>query len=96
MTGEPTHTTSKEMALHAPATNYHLKSEVSITLCCQLCIGPTYNAQNFTYYVQALCLISHVLLINLQLWAPNKWLKCIFALQNACDKKSIYSNRIVS
>ena len=27
----------KEMVPHAPATNYRLKSEVSITLCCQLC-----------------------------------------------------------
>ena len=27
----------KEMALHAPAINYHLKSEVSIMLRCQLC-----------------------------------------------------------
>ena len=27
----------KEMLPHAPATNYCLKSEVSITLCCQLC-----------------------------------------------------------
>ena len=30
MTGEPTHTASKEMAPCVPATNYHLKSEVSI------------------------------------------------------------------
>ena len=40
MTGEPqpTHTTAKkEMVPHAPAINYHLKSEVSIMLCCQLC-----------------------------------------------------------
>ena len=38
MTGEPTHTAS-EMAPHAPAMyiNYHLKSEVSIMLRCQLC-----------------------------------------------------------
>ena len=37
MTSEPTHTAS-EMALRAPATyiNYRLKSEVSITLHCQL------------------------------------------------------------
>ena len=27
----------KEMASHAPAINYRLKSEVSLTLCCQLC-----------------------------------------------------------
>ena len=27
----------KEMELHVPAINYHLKSEVSIMLCCQLC-----------------------------------------------------------
>ena len=38
MTGEPTHTTSKEEIVpHAPAANYRLKSEVSITLRCQLC-----------------------------------------------------------
>ena len=38
MSGDPTHTASKkEMAPHAPAINYHLKSEVSITLHCQLC-----------------------------------------------------------
>ena len=37
MTGEPIHIAS-EMALHAPSyINYRLKSEVSITLCCQLC-----------------------------------------------------------
>ena len=34
MTGEPTHSAS-EMALHAPAP-YHLKSELSIMLNCQL------------------------------------------------------------
>ena len=53
-----------------------------IMLCC--------TAQKFTYYAQALCLISHVLLINLQLWAHNKWLKHIVALQNACDRKDRY------
>ena len=38
MIGEPKHTTSKEMVLHGPAINYyHLKSEVSIMLHCQLC-----------------------------------------------------------
>ena len=38
MTGEPTHTIpKKEMASCAQAINYHLKSEVSITLRCQLC-----------------------------------------------------------
>ena len=38
MTGEPTHTASKQRnGAACPATNYHLKSEVSITLCCQLC-----------------------------------------------------------
>ena len=38
MTGEPTHTASKkEIALRASAINYHLKSEVSIMLHCQLC-----------------------------------------------------------
>ena len=36
MTGEPMHTASKEMTPHTPATNYHLKSEVSIMLHCQL------------------------------------------------------------
>ena len=41
----------------------------------------------FTYficsnYAQVLCLISYVLLINLQLWVHNKWLNNIFALQN--------------
>ena len=36
MTGEPTHTAPKEMALCIPTTTYHLKSEVSITLHCQL------------------------------------------------------------
>ena len=36
MTGEPTHTVF-EMAPRAPAINYHLKSEISITLRCQLC-----------------------------------------------------------
>ena len=36
MTGELTHTTS-EMALYTPAINYCLKSEVFITLPCQLC-----------------------------------------------------------
>ena len=41
-------------------------------------------------YAQALCLISHVLLINLQLWAHNKWLKHIFALQNVCDREDQY------
>ena len=35
MTGEPTHTTS-EMAQRTPAP-YHLKSELSIMLHCQLC-----------------------------------------------------------
>ena len=35
MNGEPTQ--NKEMVLHVPATNNDLKSEVSITLCCQLC-----------------------------------------------------------
>ena len=53
-----------------------------IMLCC--------TAQNFTYYAQALCLISHTLLINLQLWV-NKWLKQIFTTQNACDKKDRYT-----
>ena len=37
MTVEPTHTASKEMAPRFPATNYHLKSEVSNMLHCQLC-----------------------------------------------------------
>ena len=38
MTGEPTHTASnKKKWYRIPATNYHLRSEVSITLCCQLC-----------------------------------------------------------
>ena len=38
MTGEPTHTTSKErMVPRTPAINYRLKSEVSIMLRCQLC-----------------------------------------------------------
>ena len=41
--------------------------------------------------LKALCLISHVLLINLQLWAHSKWLKHIFALQNACDRKDRYT-----
>ena len=38
MTGEPTHTTSKERngAMH-PRVNYCLKSDVSIMLHCQLC-----------------------------------------------------------
>ena len=37
MTGEPTHTASNEkMALCTPATNYCLKSEVSIMLRCRL------------------------------------------------------------
>ena len=36
MTGEPTHTAS-EMAPRPSYINYHLKSEVSITLRCQLC-----------------------------------------------------------
>ena len=35
MTGEPTHTASKER--NGSALNYHLKNEVSITLHCQLC-----------------------------------------------------------
>ena len=38
-------------------------------------------------YAQALYLISHVLLINLQLWAHNKWLKHIITCQNARDRK---------
>ena len=58
-----------------------------IMLCC--------TAQKFyplcSNYVQALCLIYHVLLINLQLWAHNKWLKRIFALQNACNRKDQYN-----
>ena len=37
MTGESMHTTSKKMALRIPAISYHLKSEVSIMLRCQLC-----------------------------------------------------------
>ena len=38
MTGEPTHTATKEMAPRTPATDYRcLKSEVPITLRCQLC-----------------------------------------------------------
>ena len=38
MTGEPMCTTSKERnSIAPPPTNYHLKSEVSITLRCQLC-----------------------------------------------------------
>ena len=36
MTVEPTHI-AFEMALQAPAINYRLKSEVSITLRCHLC-----------------------------------------------------------
>ena len=35
MTGEPTHTASKER--NGTAINYRLKSEVTITLRCQLC-----------------------------------------------------------
>ena len=48
MTGEPMYTTSKEkMVLHSPATNYHLKSEVSTTLRCQLCQPSTqHNIMN--------------------------------------------------
>ena len=43
MTGEPTHTASKEITgARTPAINYHLKSEVSITFHCQLC--STYTA----------------------------------------------------
>ena len=39
MTGESTHTASKvrKGAMHPRYINYLLKSEVSITLCCQLC-----------------------------------------------------------
>ena len=36
MTGEPMHTASKERN-SVPAIDYHLKSEISITLRCQLC-----------------------------------------------------------
>ena len=58
-----------------------------IMLCC--------TAQNFyllcSNYAQALSPISHVLLINLKLWVQNKWLKHIFALQNACDIKVRYT-----
>ena len=63
---------------------------LSIMLCC--------TAQKFYLlclnYAQALCLIS-VLLINLQLWAHNKWLKQIFALQNACDRKDQYVRTVI-
>ena len=42
MTGELTHTISKkEMVPHTPVINYHLKSEVSIMLRCQLCSSIT-------------------------------------------------------
>ena len=37
MTGESTHTASGENNGHTPAINYCLKSEISITLHCQLC-----------------------------------------------------------
>ena len=37
MTGEPTHTTSVNGATRPSYINYRLKSEASITLCCQLC-----------------------------------------------------------
>ena len=39
MTGEPTHTASKERngAVCPSYINYHLKSEISLTLHCQLC-----------------------------------------------------------
>ena len=36
MTGEPTHTASEMGAARPSYINYHLKSEVSITLRCQL------------------------------------------------------------
>ena len=48
MTGEPTDTAS-EMALSAPSyINYHLKSEVSNTLHCQLCSTLTQHFESRT------------------------------------------------
>ena len=49
MTGEPMHTASKEK--NGAAINYHLKSEVSFTLCCQLC-STHYTALRMKKYLK--------------------------------------------
>ena len=58
-----------------------------IMLCC--------TAQNFyllcSNYAQALCLISHVLLTNLQVWTHNKWLSKSLLFKTACDRKDRYT-----
>ena len=49
MTDESTYTTSKEeMVPCASAISYHLKSEVSIVLCCQLCYFRIKNCSKST------------------------------------------------
>ena len=46
MIGELIHIASKEIALRTPAIDYHLKSEVSIMLHCQLCFNPLHRITN--------------------------------------------------